>query len=311
MRRVVLSVTLLVALALPATGAASSYSQLIVFGDDLSDNGNLFAAKGYPPFPYAQRFSNGPVAVEYLAASLGIPLLDLAYGGATTGPANLLNTTAPELGGNLPGMAQELSTYVASLGGGPADPNALYLVMGGHNDVFNARALNQDPVAALATAAGNMTGIVNALFALGAQYVVVPGMLDLGLMPAFAANPAGGTALTNFYNGLLMGAFANSPVIYFDTAEWMRTVVANPAAFGFTNVTEPCFTSSPLFLCGSTVAQQNLYLFWDGVHPTTAAHQLLANDLRQAIPDPAVPEPAILILVAAGLAGAVWRRALR
>ena len=102
-------------------------------------------------------------------------------------------------------------------------------------------------------------------------------------------------------------------IVHVPRLEWtrLRTVVANPTAFGFTSVSDPCFSWSPLLLCGNTVAQQNLYLFWDSVHPTTAAHQLLANDLRQAIPDPAVPEPVILILVAAGLAGAVWRRALR
>jgi Phospholipase/lecithinase/hemolysin len=58
--------------ALPAHAAA--YSALYVFGDSLSDNGNIPAASGYrPSAPYADgRFSNGPVAVEYLADNLGL-----------------------------------------------------------------------------------------------------------------------------------------------------------------------------------------------------------------------------------------------
>ena len=93
-----------------AAGAASaqSYNRLVVFGDSLSDNGNLLAAtQGMaPPLPPSAspnrtydtgRFSNGPVAVEHLAAQLGVPLLDLAWGGALTGQANLLPALMPPL----------------------------------------------------------------------------------------------------------------------------------------------------------------------------------------------------------------------
>ena len=34
------------------TANASSYSAIFVYGDSLSDNGNLFAATGFPPAPY-------------------------------------------------------------------------------------------------------------------------------------------------------------------------------------------------------------------------------------------------------------------
>src|SRR5689334_18901018 len=65
---------------------ASPITSVVVYGDSLSDNGNLFAAVGFPPPPYFHgRFSDGPVAVEQLAASLGVPLFDFAVGGATTG----------------------------------------------------------------------------------------------------------------------------------------------------------------------------------------------------------------------------------
>ena len=74
-------------LASLCTGAqASPFSSLIVYGDSLSDNGNLFAAVGQPEAPYyLGRRSNGPVAVEQLAVLLGVPLIDFAWIGATTG----------------------------------------------------------------------------------------------------------------------------------------------------------------------------------------------------------------------------------
>ena len=83
-------------LALGVNCANAAYLSLYAFGDSLSDADNAYAIAGYPPSPpYAQRFSNGPVAVEQLAANLGIAGFkassqiggtDYAVGGAQTGP---------------------------------------------------------------------------------------------------------------------------------------------------------------------------------------------------------------------------------
>jgi phospholipase/lecithinase/hemolysin len=301
-----LALILAAALALPAVAQAAPFSQLVVFGDSLSDNGNVYAVSGQPPSPpYAQRYSNGPVAVEYLATLLGLPPLvpsvpsggrDYAFGGATTGTANFGSPA-------LPGMAQEVAMYIASLGGAPADPDALYFVWGGPNDVFMALSQSEDPFAALVNADANIGSIVGTLQALGAQHVLVPGMPDLGLAPQFAAIPWLGTALTDFYNGLLQARFANTPVMFYDTAAFMRAVIANPAAYGYTNVVDPCLTMS---VCASP----DEYFFWDAVHPTTRTHQLFADELQVAV-QPSVPEPAALLLLAAGLAVAVRRSARR
>src|SRR5712675_392386 len=82
----------LVLIAFTALGNASVYSSLVVYGDSLSDNGNLWNADGhtFPPPPYWMgRQSNGPVAVEDLAHNLNLPLLDFAWIGATTGVGNI------------------------------------------------------------------------------------------------------------------------------------------------------------------------------------------------------------------------------
>src|SRR6516165_7101387 len=72
---------------------ADPITQIVVFGDSLSDVGNTFAAKGITPAPYFQgHYSNGPIWVEQLAARLGLPAplpallggTDFAFGGAET-----------------------------------------------------------------------------------------------------------------------------------------------------------------------------------------------------------------------------------
>ncbi|MGA7806692.1 SGNH/GDSL hydrolase family protein, partial [Bradyrhizobium sp.] len=76
----------IVLMAMTSSAFASSFSSVIVYGDSLSDNGNLYSLIGYPPPPYYDgRFSNGPVAAEQLATNLGAPLYDFAVGGATSG----------------------------------------------------------------------------------------------------------------------------------------------------------------------------------------------------------------------------------
>ena len=67
----------------------------------------------------------------------------------------------------------------------------------------------------------------------------------------------------------------------FDVEQLITAAVANPGAFGFVNVTEPAAPGldfdSAFYDTGLIVDDPDTYLFWDELHPTTAAHALLAE----------------------------------
>jgi cholinesterase len=293
------------ALLLPlASATAAPYSSVVVYGDSLSDNGNFFAATGVPGAPYfGGRRSDGPVAVEYLASSLGVPLLDFAWIGATTGDGNFGDggTVTTPGAGPLPGMTTVFDATKAGLG--PYVADGLFVVWGGPNDILAPSPLDATPGDIISRAVGNLVAITSELQALGARHILVPGMPDLGLTPFFRSigQAAEGTAFTNAFNFALQ-AFLPADVLYFDTASLFRSVVADPTAFGFANVTEPCFDK-----VATVCANPGEYLFFDDFHPTTATHALLAGRFAAAV---GVPEPGTVALMCIALAGlGVSRRA--
>jgi cholinesterase len=272
-------------LTLTSFANASSYSSLVVYGDSLSDNGNLFNAIGYPPPPYFQgRFSNGPVAAEQLASMLGVPLIDFAFGGATSGIGNFVDSgtqTSPGFAG-LPGMQIELAGSAPILTP-PLTTTALFMVWGGANDFLVGGSVS--------TAVANIDSIIATLQSDGAQHILVPGMPDLGITPDFFGDPTA-TAYAQAFNTLLLASLP-SGVTYADTFNLSQQLSQNPGAFGLTNSTAPCFDGS------SVCANPNQYLFWDGFHPTTAADAILANQFATAL----TPEPSSIVLIGTGISG--------
>lgn len=278
------------------TAKAARFSQIISFGDSLVDTGNAFALTGIPPAPYFEgRFSNGPVAPEYLASDLGISEASLGFGGALSGESGLLL-----LGGNpispVPGTLLQVDAFIS----GPlqVDPNALYIIWAGANDYLFAEQRN--PL----VPAGNIGSAVAALSSAGAQNFLLPNLPDLGDLPLLSlrgASPeqvAGLNALSAGHNQILaqiaaeLDAADGITVDVLDINSLFKSAIAGN--LGFSNTTDAC-TLNPA--CISDPAVQDTYLFWDEVHPTTQAYRLVADNALSIIdPEPAaVPEPGVAI----------------
>jgi phospholipase/lecithinase/hemolysin len=304
-RLAIASLTLLPALAAGFATEAAAYGAVVVYGDSLSDNGNLFAAttalgNPYPVAPYYQgRRSDGPLAVEGLAAALDVPLIDYAWIGATTGIGNYADGgSVTGLGAyNLPGMTTVFDATRHLLAPLVAN-DSLFVVWAGPNDLL-APAPGDTPSDTVQRAVANELALIASLQALGVNHILAPGMPDLGLTPYFRSLPGGaasGTQLTDGFNALLLAGLPQD-VLFFDTAALLRAVVAEPGYYGFDNVTDPCFTATSL------CANPQDYLFFDDFHPTAATHTLLADRFLAV-----VPEPASLMLTGVALAGLALSR---
>lgn len=305
--------------SLPATAWSLPYSSMVVFGDSLADSGNNalvldqlaggvrtptpLAGPAIPSFPYASnRYSNGPVWVEYLASSLGLsaqPSLaggtNFAFGGARTGPA----------GSGFPySLTDQVGGFLQATGGS-APGQALYVVEGGGNDardVLTTLLSGGDPTAQIQAYADNMALIVKLLALAGADQFLLWNIPDIGYIPAIRAMGPTATAVASLYTGLMnqalvqaLGGLAPSiadGIHLFDAYAALQDIATNPAAFGFADANNAC-AADPL-----CVANPSGYFFWDGIHPTTAGHQLMASLALVEL-----PEPGSAVLVALGLFG--------
>jgi len=294
-RRTILAAVLAVA-ALPALPAdRAAFSRTVFIGDSLSDSGYfrpLLTAIGGQRAAVLGRFTTNPALVwsEHLARYYGTDASpngkgqngdNYAVGGArvTVDEDNLLL-------GPTPSLRSQYDSYLAG-NGNRADPNALYTVWGGSNDLFAAAADPAQEQNIVQTAVAGQAFIVKGLQDVGARYVLVPNITDMGLAPqsqaAGATAAAQATGRANNYNQALYSTLAGQGlrVIPVDTFSFLREVVANPALYGFSNVTDPACFLVQSFLCAPiayvTPGADRSHLFADGVHPSAAAHEILGD----------------------------------
>ncbi|PTR27234.1 outer membrane lipase/esterase [Luteibacter sp. OK325] len=290
------------ALLFSAGAHADGFQQVVSFGDSLSDSGNVAILSG-SPVPVRFTTNPGTTAVENIATYFNLSLTpslsggtDYAFGGARAAIAN-----------PVPATSTQIQQYLTA-NGGKANPNALYTMWIGANDLLAATANPATAQVVVATAATQEVGQIKALQAAGAKTIVVFNLPDVGKTPAAlsqgAAASAGITQLTQVYNGILSGGLASAQrgIVPIDTYALLNEVIASPGTYGFTNVTVPaCTTASSITCTPATLRDPNAastYLFADGIHPTTAAHALLGQYAISVITAP----QKISLLGEAGLA---------
>lgn len=305
-----------------------------------------------PSPPYAQNNSNGPIWIDNLAEELGLSptlatnlLLDpttpppvegisFAFSGSLSSDVHVLDDDIPGLADFLPGFQEQIASFTALSASIPADPNGLYVIWIGANDYneafFNPATLkvpSRDQLPEFVT--NNIIAGLAQLTSLGAKEFLVANLPAIGEAPFadFLDNitqqdiSSELNQLSATHNQLLsakLTAFSQSQpdtnIALLDVSTLFDNVLTNPDEFGLTNVSEPCLTNfQPGFQFDGVCTNPEEFLFWDDVHPTTAAYELISDLAVATLNEPAtgVPEPGtIAALLAMGAGGLLVKRQL-
>ncbi len=307
---------LVLALVAPngAAAAQATFGQIVVFGTSLSDSGNTYVVRGgestppydtldpllIPDFPYAKgghHFSNGSTWIEQFARPLGLAgNVRPALVGSNDGANNYAvgGARAHEDGINV-NLSAQVSAFLDKAGG-TAPSDALYVIEIGGNDIRDALvayAGGADGSVIIKDALTSVGNNVMTLYTAGARTFFIWNAPNLGLTPALrtldlispgAAQLAG--FLTQAYNAGLDGLLAmveglpGIEIVRLDAYRKLNDLAENPGAFGLSNAQTACVMPNvPPFECQTP----DEFLFWDGIHPTTAVHAIIAQEAAFAM----------------------------
>jgi len=297
----------IVLIALSASAnAEENIERVFIFGDSLSDAGNIYALTGetskapYSPIPSApyamggHHFSNGKTWAGHLSQALRDPnggkaSLDgpgqngnYAYGGARA------RYDSPS---DSPSSMEQVSQFLSDFGSVPADSLVVF-EFGGNDlrDALVAGATEPEAVAPILQAALTETATaIQTLYASGARRFLVAYAPGIGNAPVVRMSGASlaATYLVGVYNAELENvlqylefSIPDIRIHRLDLAALIDEVVANPDDWGFENVTSPCL--SFLVVSGAKCDDPETHFFWDGLHPTAIGHEAVA-DLALAV----------------------------
>lgn len=294
-----------------STGAtAADINHIVAFGDSLSDHGGLSAynativANGGPVVPGSWTNNDavpygGDVWLDYLKDELNATLDNNAIGGAMTlghedtGIQAMINAELlPDLG-----FTGQVSTYLASSPTYNADKTLFTIWIGGNDclEFFRGEYYTNDPATLITDSISRIITRMGALYADGARNFLVLNLPDLSITPAFntrdAATRTQVSGVVAGFNSALATALADFEsantdvrVESFDAFTYLNDVIEDDVFDNTTstylNVDENCDWDFVSFN-GSF----DEFLFFDCIHPTTRAHELVAAEVADELPD--------------------------
>ena len=285
------------------------YTSITVFGDSLVDAGNFYIYKTTTipdPVPdyflpdsnlgYSNgRFTNGYDYPDLISMHLfGVATTPSLAGGNNFayGGARIVDT-----GDNIPDLEAQISAFENS--GHPVDPNGIYILNFGANDVFAAEGAL--PVNGL----GPYPDVTSYLRAAADQYAAgIQALNDLGARNIFITDfPLAGDPLTNEANDDLSAALARlhldarTDLMFYSLSNFNVRVLTDPASFGL----PPQRLDTNCIEAGAQSTDCTGIFSFDGIHPTAAVQAAGYNDINEQFGlTSGVPEPATWTLIFAG-----------
>jgi hypothetical protein len=251
------------------------------FADLISNK--LLAEPTQATFPYGFQDPIFGLTIPFVSRPDG-DALSFAYGGAQV-------RRGGELVPDFDDQTDIYRTFPA------ADPAALYMVTIGGNDIREMVPASGAPVmydaatARLNDVAGEIVEEVGQLYGFGARHILVTGIPDVGLVPEYkgAADEALRRSLASGYaerlDGLVKLGLASLPLpagatLYnFSLAQLSDKILADPAAYNLTNVTD----ARTSVQAGALDPVGRGFLFFDEVHPSAQVHAIVAAGILDSL----------------------------
>ncbi len=274
-------------------------SNLIAFGDSLSDMGNgknsILNVPDVPPY-WQGRFSNGQVWLEYMSEAYGLstsigsgtsPGDNRAFGGSQTGQGYSYVL--------LPNVGTQITNYLTNVQSTIPSSVVVSLWSGGNDFLYGTANAN--------TIIANMESHIRQLEGAGAEEFIIPNLPPLESTPEVMSrsqnqqnNIASEVVLYNQKLATLVGDLRTELGITIHSIDaWsiFNDILQNKAALGLTNVQDAACSGGvsllPLPICssGDTVASNvDEYLFFDKAHPTRVMHRFIGRYAIESIGAP-------------------------
>ncbi|WP_260258519.1 SGNH/GDSL hydrolase family protein [Vibrio intestinalis] len=277
-----------------ADAPLNEINRIVAFGDSLSDTGNLFNGSQWvfpnPNSWFLGHFSNGFVWTEYLAKEANVPLHNWAVGGAA-GTNQYVAIT---------GIYDQVSSYLTymDMAENYQPSRTLFTLEFGLNDFMN---YNRDVTDVKTDFSSALIRLTDA----GAKNIILLTLPDATKAPQFKYSTQEEiekvrAKIVEFNQFIKQQAMfyqmQGINLVMFDANSLFESLTSNPQQHGFENAADACLninrSSSLDYLYSHSFSDDcayhgaDKYVFWGVTHPTTAAHeyiaeQIIANDLHR------------------------------
>lgn len=280
------------------TPAKGKITKLLVFGDSLSDPGNLNKLTQGAALParvfYKSRFSNGPIWPDYVSSSLNWTLDNFAVGLAETRSGGSMGEA------DIPSLLQQISQNKSELKKMDFASTLVVIWAGPQNYIKNAvkaQDANQNPVNALLekqvkNAISDIQDGIEDLKDIGFRQFVIGTMPELGGLNRNPKDPPKASdatlyAITAAHNTALRNMIKDLPkempevnVTIFQAFEINQKTNENPKTYGFNRLDAPCYVGNLQGRYDGVKAfctDPSGYKYWEYVHPNSKMHCVYAS----------------------------------